>query len=242
MFPRRATFGVLAALLVTIPPQSAPPGQVRPISTHWAGYVDTGGSFTAVQAAWVQPRVRCERPNSSASFWIGLGGATATTQGLEQIGTSADCSENFLASYSAWYELIPVPARPVQLPLTVAAGDRLSAKVGVQGATVTLAIRNLTTGKWFSTRKTVRSLDLSTAEWIAEAPASCVIECTLLPLADFGSVAFTEAAVSAGAHTGAIDDPAWRPQRMQLVRPTAQGSAFPTPLSRDGRSFSIGYR
>src|SRR5207244_2474034 len=125
----------IVALLVAVPPQSlrlehpgrVASGYVRRISTHWAGYVDTGASFTSVQATWVEPRIRCGKPAGSASFWIGLGGASTSADGLEQIGTSADCSEDFLASYSAWYELIPTPARAVDLPIAVAPGDTLRA-------------------------------------------------------------------------------------------------------------------
>jgi hypothetical protein len=242
MFPSRAKLGALAALLVTIPPQSVPLGQVRPISPHWAGYVDSGGSFTSVRATWVQPRVRCDRPNSSASFWIGLGGATATADGLEQIGTSADCSENFLVSYSAWYELIPVPAAPVDLPITVAPGDTISASISVGETTVTFAIRDLTTGKGFSTRKKVRRLDLSSAEWIAEAPAACVMDCRPLALADFGAVTFSQAGAALDSRTGTIDDPGWFHQPMKLIAGARQPAALPSALEQDGTSFSVRWR
>jgi Peptidase A4 family len=242
MFPLRTTLGALAAVLVTIPTQSVPPGQVRAVSPHWAGYVATGGTFTAVRATWVQPRVRCERPNSSASFWIGLGGATATADGLEQIGTAADCSENFLVSYSAWYELIPVPAAPVQLPLAVRPGDTLSAEVSVRGGIVALAIRNVTTGKAFATRKTVGTVDRSTAEWIAEAPASCLVVCGPLPLADFGGVRFTHADATADSRSGPIDDAGSAYQAMKLMTGEGQPAVLPSPLSPDGRSFSLRWR
>ena len=110
---------------------TAPPGPVRRISPHWAGYVamPRAGGFTAVQATWVQPRIRCDRPDSSVAFWIGLGGATRHAKGLEQIGTTADCSDTLVPSYSAWIELIPVPARSVELPVSVAPGDTITAQV-----------------------------------------------------------------------------------------------------------------
>jgi hypothetical protein len=41
-------------------------------------------------------------------------------------------------SYSAWSELIPVPARPIELPIGVAPGDRITAQISARGATVTL--------------------------------------------------------------------------------------------------------
>jgi hypothetical protein len=242
MFPRKTTLGALAAVLVTIPPQSVPPGQVRAVSTHWAGYVAMGGSFKAVRATWVQPRVRCDLPNSSASFWIGLGGATATADGLEQIGTAADCSGNFLVSYSAWYELIPVPAAPVQLTLAVRPGDTLSAEITVRGSSVTLSIRNVSTGQVFATRRDVRTIDRSTAEWIVEAPASCVVVCAPLSLADFGGVTFTRANAAAGSRSGPIDGDGWASQPMKLVSGPGQPAALPTALSHDGRSFAVRWR
>ncbi len=217
---------------------------VRRISRHWAGYVDTGGgaSFTTVQATWVQPHIRCDRPNGSAAFWIGLGGATASADGLEQIGTSADCSENFLPSYAAWYELIPVPAAPVDLPITVAPGDALSAQISALDTTITLSIRNLTTGSTFSTQTTVRYLDSSSAEWIAEAPSFCSIDCRPLPLANFGSVTFKSATASAEAHSGTINDPAWTYQPIKLITAPEQPAALPSVLSADGESFSVRWR
>jgi Peptidase A4 family len=245
MFSARPTLAALAALLVTVPlghSSSFASGTVRRVSPHWAGYVATGGSFTAVQGRWVEPRVRCDRPDSSVSFWVGLGGATATATGLEQIGTSADCSGNFLASYSAWYELIPVPATPVELPLAVSPGDTVSAGVTVRDGTVTLAMRNLTTGKSASVESVVDDLDLSSAEWIAEAPSACVIHCAGLPLADFGAVTFREAAAVAASHVGTIGDSGWAHQAMKLRTTRAQPAAQPSALAADGASFTVRWR
>jgi hypothetical protein len=69
----------------------------------WAGYVVRAGnsSFDEVTASWTQPRVVCNRPGSSAARWIGLGGTRSGSKSLEQIGTSADCSERAVLSYSA---------------------------------------------------------------------------------------------------------------------------------------------
>jgi hypothetical protein len=244
MFPTRATF-VLAAALVTAPlgHSSLPAGgAVRTVSPHWAGYVTTGGSFTEVQATWVQPQVRCDRPDSSASFWIGLGGATANATGLEQIGTSADCSSNFLPSYSAWYELIPVPAAPVELPITVSPGETVSATVAVREGAVMLAIRNISTGEASAVETVVDDVDLSSAEWIAEAPSACVMHCATLPLADFGAVSFREASAVAAAHAGAIRDSAWVAHPMKLFTTRRRPAALPSALAADGASFTVRWR
>jgi hypothetical protein len=238
---------LVVALAVVIPPvvlARATESAVRPTSTRWAGYVDTseGEAFTAVRATWVQPRIRCDRPTSSAAFWIGLGGATAHARGLEQIGTEADCSDDLTASYSAWYELIPVPARPIELPLTIAPGDTVSAQLSAHETTITLTIQNLNTGNAYTTQSTARGLDLSSAEWIAEAPSFCLVRCTPLPLADFGTVPFADASASTSAHTGPIGDPAWTSQRVTLTTAPREPRAVTSPLSADGKSFSVRWR
>jgi hypothetical protein len=245
MFPSRPTLAALAAALVNAPlgHSSLPAGgAVRAVSPHWAGYVVTRGSFTDVRATWVQPRVRCDRPDGSASFWIGLGGATANATGLEQIGTSADCSANFLPTYSAWYELIPVPAAPVELPITVSPGDTLSAEVTVREGAVTLAIRNLSTGEASAVESVVDDVDLSSAEWIAEAPSACVMHCATLPLADFGTVSFRQASAVADFHTGTIGDSAWVHQAMKLFTSRKRPAALPSALAADGASFTVRWR
>jgi Peptidase A4 family len=252
------TLRLLAALLVALPMQSlpvgaevtvashqtrsAPAGPVRRISQRWAGYVATPrtGVFTAVQATWVQPRIRCDRPNSSVAFWIGLGGATGSARGLEQIGTSADCSDTLVPSYSAWSELIPVPARAIELPVSIAPGDTVTAQVSTHGGTVAFTLRNATTDEAFSTEATADlDLDLSSAEWIAEAPSFCLYRCTTLPLANFGTLTFTTATARIGAHTGTIDDSTWIHQPIRITTTREQPAALPSLLSADGGSFSV---
>jgi Peptidase A4 family len=237
------------ALTLAIPPvafaRREAGSPVRPTSTRWAGYVDTseGGAFSAVRATWIQPRIRCDRPGSSVAFWIGLGGATKRARGLEQIGTEADCSDYLAASYTAWYELIPVPARPIELPITIAPGDTVSAQLSTEDTTITLSIDNLTTGNAYTTQTTAKTIDLSSVEWIAEAPSFCLGHCTPLPLAGFRTVTFTNATTtSVDAHTGPIGDPAWTNQQVALVTAPREPQAVPSHLSADGKSFSVLWR
>jgi hypothetical protein len=259
---RRATwlFRLLATLLVVLPIPSLPagagvtaassqlgataPGPAGRISPHWAGYVATprAGAFTAVQATWVQPRIRCDRPNSSVAFWIGLGGAGRRARALEQIGTSADCSDTLVPSYSAWSELIPVPARSVELPISVAPGDIITAQVAAGDASVTFTLRNVTTDEAFSTETPVDLLDVSSAEWIVEAPSFCLLRCSTLPLAHFGTLTFKSTAARMDAHTGTIKDSAWIHRPIRLTTTREQPAAVPSALSADGRSFSVRWR
>jgi hypothetical protein len=94
--------------------------------------------------------------------------------------------------------------------------------------------------------------DVSSAEWIAEAPSSCdgSGNCQPLPLADFGNVSFTNASATANGHTGPISDPNWTSQPVQLdggsggtgfVSDQSTAGATPSGLSSDGSSFSVAW-
>jgi hypothetical protein len=209
------------------------------VTRGWAGYVvrTDADSFAEVQGSWVQPRVVCNRPGSSAALWIGLGGANRNSNALEQIGTSADCSERALLSHSAWYQLWPAP--PVELPLAVRPGDTISAKVAVSGSTVTLALRNVSTGAAFSTELRMRSPEADSAEWIVEAPSMCFRACAQLPLAAFERVAFTDTSTTVAAHTGTIRDSAWASERLKMAVRAGKTLAAPTSLSSNGSSFAV---
>ncbi len=209
------------------------------VGPGWAGYVVRAGtdSFGAVHGRWIQPRVVCNRPGSSAAFWIGLGGANRQSRALEQVGTSADCSEGAKLSYSAWYQLWP--GRAVELPIAVRPGDHMNATVSVDGAAVTVALLNLSTGVTVAKNVVMWQPETDSAEWIVEAPAMCFAKCTLLPLATFARVTFTDAVATVGAHTGTISDPLWTPSRFIIGALRERRLATPSPLLGGGSSFTV---
>lgn len=233
--------GVAVLLVLACTPAAAASARTsRLVTRGWAGYLvrsDKAG-FAEVRGRWVQPRVVCNRPGSSASFWLGLGGAKSNSTALEQIGTSADCSERALVSHSAWYQLFPAPA--VELRLTIRPGDAISASVAVRGTTVTLVLRNVTTGAAFSTDLDVPSPEADPAEWVVEAPAMCFRTCEQLPLPDFDRVAFAGLSATVGTHTGTVRDASWMNERLVMAsRNRRTMTAVATPLSRDGSSFAV---
>jgi hypothetical protein len=205
----------------------------------WAGYVVRAGSgsFDGVHGRWVQPRVVCNRPGSSAAFWIGLGGATRHSRALEQVGTSADCSDRAQLSYSAWYQLWP--ARAVELPVAVRAGDLLDAAVSVDGGVVTVALRNVSTGAAVTKEIVMWEPETDSAEWIVEAPALCLASCALLPLATFRSVTFTDTAATLSTYTGMIGDPRWTRSRFTIGVPRGRMLARASSLLEGGSSFRV---
>jgi hypothetical protein len=228
----------------------------RGVSTNWSGYTlqDTSGAglqFTSVTGTWRVPATTCESgATSSAAFWVGLGGSSDNATGLEQTGTGADCT-NGTPRYYAWYEILP--AASVDVPLTVNPGDLITTSVNVNGTTVLVQIKNRTRMTSFTKALTVAAPDISSAEWIAEAPSACNSygRCQVLPLANFGNVTFTRAAAIATAHPGTINDPTWSNSAISLV-PTnnspllaapgmSAAGATPGALSADGRSFGVSW-
>lgn len=223
-------------------------------SSNWAGYAihHSKTKFTKVVGAWKQPSLTCTSGQGTYSaYWVGLGGYNESSDALEQIGTEADCSASGVAKMSAWYELVPAPSR--SLKLTVHAGDTLSSSVTVSGHTVTLALDDVTTHK--KVVKTVHDsdLDLTSAEWIAEAPSECVssTSCQTLPLADFGSTNFSFAsAQTSTGHKGTISNRAWNSTKITLVASGphfvgfgdgGSGVATPSSLTDAGSAFTVTY-
>lgn len=231
------------------------------VSSNWAGYAalappDGTVAFSDVTATWRQPKGRCIAGRTdSAAFWVGLGGFDSGSASLEQLGTEIDCSgAGKTPRYSAWWEIVPRAA--VKIPLAVEPGDTIAAALLVQGQTVTMSMRNLTRRARFSKRLTVaQSLDVSSADWIAEAPSLCSSSrrCRVVPLSDFGRVDFSQAALTGNGHTGTVADPAWTVTPIELIAGGGRGGRFfdrgdplgpgvgavPGELGSDGRSFTI---
>ncbi|HEY4277995.1 MAG TPA: G1 family glutamic endopeptidase [Conexibacter sp.] len=217
-------------------------------SANWAGYAASVAStdatasdpqFSRVSASWTQPAADCSSGAGDAAFWVGLGGAGEQSQALEQAGTEASCDGAGNATYSAWYEL--VPAAPVTLDLTINPGDRISSYVTIDGTQVKVSLTDQTSGKSATKTLAMDSPDTSSAEWIAEAPSQCdagLNSCQPVPLANFGSVSFTDVSATAAGHTGTLTDPAWTAQPMQLASEAAAGAA-PTTASDAGDAFDV---
>lgn len=255
----------VACALGIVPAASASTDAQTASSANWAGYVVGGSSsatrYKSVSGSWVAPTAKCTSGQGYSSFWVGLGGAgsdSSSSTSLEQAGTEADCNADGSATYSAWYELVPAP--PVKVDMAVHPGDRVTSKVTVDGSSVTIQLFNATTGGSFEKTLQASNPDVSSAEWIAEAPSTCsqgVSDCSPLPLADFGTAQFSGAsATTTDGHTGSISDSAWQTAAVQLSPGASQsgfgdaqfasygsGSAGATPssLSSDGSSFSVAY-
>ncbi|HUH81703.1 MAG TPA: G1 family glutamic endopeptidase [Solirubrobacteraceae bacterium] len=209
---------------------AAAPAGASTLSSNWAGWVALGSSsshasFSSVSGTWQVPKVSCASGQSTYSAaWVGLGGYAQDSNALEQVGVDADCSRSGQPHYDSWYELIP--AAPVSIDIPVHAGDEMTGSVTVHGNHVTLRLRNLTTGARYSTTRHASQIDVSSADWILEAPSSCTpAGCQTLPLADFGNVSFSAATATSGAHTGPVQDPRWSAEQIELRQGARPGTA-----------------
>jgi hypothetical protein len=222
-------------------------------STNWAGYAvqRPGLSFRTATASWTQPTPTC-RPGSSSysSFWVGLGGFSSGSNALEQIGTEVDCTRSGRISSTAWYETVPSPSFGIFRP--VRPGDQMAASVSVSGHSTTLVLRNLTRGWTFTKQLRIGPVDISSAEWIAEAPSDCFGNtCRTLPLANFGSTTFSSvSATSVQGHRGPLSDSRWNLTRIRL-RPSGRqfalngvqaGGATPSDFGSGGSTFGVSYQ
>lgn len=158
-------------------------------SSNWSGYqlsVLGGGStpgapsspYTSVSGSWTIPTATEETPGQAedGADWIGIGGgfdAADSPAGdplLIQTGVEEDVSAGGVASYSAWYEILPEPETAVSMPVN--AGDIITASISsalTSPGMWTVTEKDDTTGNSFT-----ESIDypaaMDTAEWVEEAP------------------------------------------------------------------------
>ncbi len=221
------------------------------VSTNWAGYATASARpFASVTGRWVQPAASCVGGPTYSAFWVGLGGFSSGSFAVEQTGTQANCSFAAVDSYVAWYELYPAP--PVNLKLRIRPGDLVSATVAVVKPAVWIRLKDVSTGKLFTKKLKMRRPDLTSAEWIAEAPTGCDYtgNCSTLPLTNFGTVDFSHGSASARGHRGRISDPKWASTSIELhgdlndpAHPSQAGAnAIPGVLGPDGGSFTVSWQ
>jgi hypothetical protein len=124
--------------------------------------------------------------------------------------------------------------------------------VTVRGRHATLRLRDLTTGTRYSTTRHLSNVDVSTADWIVEAPSGCDSGgCRTLELTNFGTVAFTNATATAAGHTGPVGEAGW-PTTQLIMRQDVGGApgavarrsgtvTSATPSAYAGGAFSVAY-
>jgi hypothetical protein len=201
---------------VQILTQAGPGGSGFATSSNWSGYmVRSSGIVTEVGGSWVVPTLNCAAtPNGGVGIWVGIGGSGSEV--LLQTGTTSECVNGVQEDF-AWTE--EYPSNPNHsLPFNsfpVSAGNTITATVNqtstgswetrvdnlstsLSGVLVTgvgwgLLLDGQTTFAVQGTATGLTYAGATTAEWIAE---DFTQSGSLVPLADFGVVGFSNLTTS----------------------------------------------
>jgi hypothetical protein len=160
---------------------------ISDVTSNWAGYVSSGGTYTTVSGSWVVPAVSAGNDTASAdATWIGIGGVSSDD--LIQIGTQ-NVVEDGQVNTTGFFEQLPNSS--VSLPeIDVNAGDTITANIAeTSNGEWTVSIKDITNGESYSNIVDYNSSQ-SSAEWIEEAPSD---QSSVIPLDQFGSITFTNA-------------------------------------------------
>jgi Peptidase A4 family len=163
-------------------------------SPNWSGYVATNGTYTSVSASWTEPAGHCTSATRYSAFWVGLDGATNST--VEQTGSEVNCRGGS-PRYSSWYEMYP--RNSVGFSNRVRPGDQFTGSVTYDGGkNYTLVLRDVTEGWKHTVHASLGGTQNASAEVIVEAPC-CTANNGVLPLANFGTVSFSNATANGSA-------------------------------------------
>ncbi len=210
-------------------------------SDNWSGYAltsanNSNNTFSNVSANFVVPTVTPSTTTglSEAAFWVGLDGYSS--QRIEQIGVIAEAETGYTSYYYAFYAMGSGSAVSIAQVLP---GDNISVAVSYDSSTDKYGLYIDDTSRPGINETLTPSAGTnpapSSAEWIAEANG--ILGTPPYPLANFGSVTFTNAsATDSGPTTGTLN--AFSSTKINLV-PTSGLSANTGPLSTDGSSFTV---
>jgi hypothetical protein len=214
---------------------AGPAATVR--SVNWSGYAATrtGKSFSLVRATFFVPYLNCAvAPATYSSHWVGFDGFYGKPDSVEQDGIEADCvgTAGKTARYRAWYEMFPKPETVSSIKVN--SGDSITASVSYTSATrkFRLTVTDNTNRRHFTVTKACAAhitCPRTSAQVISEAPANS--QGQLLPMADYGAVAFANIAITGGAgQRGGLVSRHWRTtkivqygdvSRKRIAEPTA---------------------
>lgn len=221
-------------------------------STNWAGYVaETSltsplkNSVTKVVGSWTVPNVTVVSGagDTYCAVWVGLDGSKSPS--VEQLGTSHDVVGGQV-QHSAWVEMYPQPSQDLTgFPVEV--GDSITASVTYVSCSSVLPPGNsLFILQMVNNTKKVFTMvpfiiadpERLCAEWIVEAPYMNGI----LPLSNFGTAHLFDCTAEINNVVGAINNHAWANDLMHMITPQGTLKAVTSPLSADGKSFSVAWK
>ena len=210
-------------------------------SGNWSGYAAATNlhnpkkdSVTKVTGTWIVPSVTATPQNGYSSIWVGIDGYTSST--VEQLGTEQDWASGRQSNY-AWFEMYPNESYEI-MGFPVDVGDSITATVAyVALNTFSLSIMNNTKKVFFTIPQSYTKSSVaqrSSAEWIIEAPSLN----TVLPLAHFSTIFFSNCATTISNTNGTVQNRAWQTDAITMATQTGVTKSAPSALSANGTSFS----
>ena len=198
---------------------------------NWAGYVSTGGSYTTISGSWKVPSVVASTdPVAADATWIGIGGDTSDD--LIQVGTQ-NAVEDGQVTPGSFYEQLPNTSQPIP-NLTVSAGDTITASIKeVAAGEWSISIEDVTNGDSYTNTVAYNSSE-SSAEWVEEAPSDGN---AIIPLDEFGSVAFTGGSTTENGNTVSIAGSS--AQALTMDNEEGQALATTSALDSSGDGFVV---
>jgi Peptidase A4 family len=217
-------------------------------STNWFGYNQgtlekNNTLFHSITGDWTVPTATQHSSGTaeSSSDWIGIGGGcidagcTLGDNTLIQTGTEQDVDASGKASYSAWWELVPVTSITIS-NFTVSPGDHMHASISevVDSSDVwNITLQDVTKGESFSTTVPYPSTH-ATAEWIEETPLVIGTSGTgLAALPNLSNPAFSNATVN-GANAGLKSS-----EEIQLINSSGAVIGTPSAPNSTANGFSV---
>ncbi len=212
---KRATYAIVAisvilsTIMLFFALQKMSTGTIRDTdlyANNWSGYsaVSSDTTFDSISASWTVPEVKSTPAPGYSAVWIGIGGILDKSNKLIQAGTEEDIQADRSKNYYAWVEALPRPAINIG---SVLPGDLINVKINKIGNSqstwhVTLSRESrgiVTTLIENDLVARANSASRGSAEFIVEAPTAVSGSSNkLLPLADFGSVTFTNCTTNIG--------------------------------------------
>jgi hypothetical protein len=224
---------------------AASAGTVTPGQSNWGGYaalVAKGKTFVSATATFVVPILDCSNTvgarGTLLQIWAGLDGAyPAFPVSIEQVGVEPGCSNGEQENPTFYYMQFDKSGRTSnytgQIVLggsfEVTAGDTITATTSHSGASVTMALSDLTTGASGSVTKKCPSL---ACLWKS---AEAAIEANGL-IATFDTVTFSaSSATDARGDAGPLvtSGPWWNTEQLTLIGSDGHGHNL-TPCATPG--------
>lgn len=219
-------------------------------SSNWSGYIvtPTGTHFTSVTGQWTVPTVTGSRRSglNASALWAGIDGNSSANPALIQTGTEQDY-ELGATLYRAWWttselnyqeQIISSGCSGAGSCGSVQPGDHMSADI-VETATANVWSITLTdaTASWTFSTTVDHQATGESAEWIVEAPSSIS---GVLPLANYGTVAFDAGTVDGSAPGLVAADGGDMIQNGRVVSSPSGPDTEPASAPSDGFASSYG--